>query len=184
MLKKLLSVASVIVLMVVLFVLIVVPPLGRMFYPLTYRGAIERAAAEFSLDPYLLASLIYVESRFNPQAVSIRGARGLMQIMPDTGAWIAQEMRGINYENDLLFDPEINIFLGSWYLANLYKEFANIYLSLAAYNAGRGNVKKWLENGVWNGDFEQINQIPFRETRNYLEKIFHVLKRYEYLYQF
>lgn len=164
------------------FFLISVPWFWRLFYPFPYRESILRHSREFALDPNLVAAVIRVESKFRSNAESHRGARGLMQLMPETAQWVAEQM-GIAYKDGDLFDPDYNIAVGCWYLSHLLQEFDyNLTAALAAYNGGRGNVHQWLEEGVWNGEIETLEQIPFRETRQFVARVLHDYKIYTYLY--
>ncbi len=107
-----------------------------------------------------------------------------MQIMPDTGMWIAQQLQCEEFNKELLFDPEINIRFGTWYLGNLNQEFGDeLIVVLAAYNAGRGTVNKWLKED-WDGKEQTIDKIPYKETREYLKAILRVYKFYKRLYNF
>lgn len=156
----------------------------QLFYPLHYEEEIQQAAQNYSLDPYLLFAIIYVESRFDPGVESRSGARGLMQIMPRTGAWIAENMGRLEYGEEDLFDPVTNISFGSWYLSHLIKSFSgDLTLALAAYNAGTGNVRSWLWQDIWDGTRKSWEDIPFQETREYLEKVFRIYDTYERVYQ-
>lgn len=152
------------------------------WYPLTYETIIVRRSREHGLDPYLVAAVIRAESRFRPQATSQQGARGLMQIMPETGKWAAEQME-VDFHPDYLYDPEYNIRIGCWYLANLVKEFeGDTVLALAAYNGGRNNVQKWLNERQWTGESRTLEQIPFQETRHYVAAVLLDYKRYLWLY--
>ncbi len=152
-------------------------------YPLEYRSILFARAAEYELDPYLVAAVIRTESKFRPDAISKQGARGLMQIMPDTGRWAAEQL-GIAYEPDLLFDADYNVRLGCWYLDELRTEFGgDMTLALAAYNGGRGNVAKWLRENQWTGEHTTLEQIPFRETRTYVAHVLRDVGRYRLLYE-
>jgi len=140
-------------------------------YPLEYRALIDRCATDNQVDPVVVAALIRNESHYNPDALSKQGARGLMQIMPSTGQWIASQMQ-VPYSDEMLWDPEYNIRLGCWYLDNLSREFGgDLVLVLASYNAGRNNVKKWVNEGRWTGEESTLGQIPFSETRSYVEQV-------------
>ena len=146
-------------------------------YPLSYKGLIKKYSKEYNLDPYLIAAIINVESNFNKNAISSKDARGLMQIIPKTGEWAASKLGIENFTVELLFEPETNIRIGTWYLDMLKKEFGdNIQLILAAYNGGSGNVNKWLQNEEYCKDGKELKKIPFKETEQYIEK---VLKNYE-----
>jgi len=151
-------------------------------YPLKYRPILFARAEESGLSPYLVAAVIRAESGFRPGATSSQGARGLMQVMPETGEWAAKQL-GLPYSPDLLYDPDYNIRLGCWYLASLREEFAgDMVLALAAYNGGRGNVEKWLSERQWTGEHHTLDQIPFKETRNYVAKVLRDYTRYERIY--
>lgn len=157
----------------------------RLIYPLKYEDIIISSAEEYQLDPSLVAAIVFVESKYMPSACSHRGAMGLMQIMPDTGIWIAEQLSILGFKKEMLFDPVINIMFGSWYLANLNQEFNNeLIVILAAYNAGRGNVKKWLENDSWDGSRNSIEELPFSETKNYIKQVLAVYDKYKKIYRF
>ena len=150
-------------------------------YPFKYQNLIFASAIENNVNPYMIASVIKAESNFKNNVHSIKGASGLMQIMPETGIWIAHKL---NYKDELdLEDPKVNILLGSWYLSYLKNEFNNNeILCLAAYNAGIGNVKKWVVTYNWSENFNEVNQIPFSETRMYVERVLYYKEKYQYLY--
>ncbi len=141
-------------------------------YPIGYKTTIVKHSETYKVDPYLIASIINVESRYNKDAISPKNARGLMQIGTQTGKW-ASEVIGIeNYTEELLFNPETNIRIGTWYISTLMKEFnGNLDLVLAAYNAGSGNVNKWLSDEEYCIDGLNLSTIPFKETREYLDKV-------------
>ncbi|MFQ5737216.1 MAG: transglycosylase SLT domain-containing protein [Thermodesulfobacteriota bacterium] len=134
-----------------------------------------RRKAPDSVDPYLVAAVMREESSFNPNAVSTTGALGLMQIMPSTGRYIAGKLgRTLDDERELL-DPDVNIRLGSWYLAHLARRFdGDLVLTIASYNAGPSAVKRWTVELPAELD-EFIESIPYPETRRYAKK---VLKSY------
>ncbi|GAB6157277.1 lytic transglycosylase domain-containing protein [Desulfotomaculum varum] len=149
-----------------------------------HQEVIYHYAAVNKLDPLLVAAVIKTESNFNAQATSPKGARGLMQIMPDTANWISRQIGGVPVTPDQLYNPEINISLGTWYLADLLDEFnSDLVLATAAYNAGRGNVRSWLNGQYWTGEHKTIDQIPFWETRQYIRRVLWNYKVYRYLYR-
>lgn len=154
------------------------------FHPWPYKQEMVEVGADSGVDPFLLAAIVKVESRFDPYACSDMGAVGLMQVMPSTANWVAQQMGYSNFHVDLLYQPEVNLLIGSWYLSNLLKEFdGNPVAALAAYNAGRGNVNNWLRSGQWNGTKEDLKNIPFPETREYVKSVLRSYEIYQYLYQ-
>lgn len=156
---------------------------GRFFYPFPYRDTVSHYAGIYNLDPLLLAAIMRAESGFDSKAVSPRGARGLMQIMPETGQWVAGQLGEQNFDPDQLFKPETSIKMGAWYIADLKKEFGNDpVLVLAAYNGGRGNVREWLSDVNNFGDSSDIERIPFEETRLYVKKVLKYYRIYSILY--
>ncbi|WP_338622891.1 lytic transglycosylase domain-containing protein [Selenomonas sp. TAMA-11512] len=167
----------------VLIALQFTPIQKKYLYPYPYQEIIEENAKKNRLDRDLIAGVILNESRFEPKAVSHRGAMGLMQIMPDTATWIAHTREDTSFQIDQLYVPEKNIEYGSWYLAYLKKHFhGNEVLTLAAYNAGLGNVEEWMEEYHWNMDFSDIGAIPFDETRGYVDSVLKNRKKYKTLY--
>lgn len=139
-------------------------------YTLQYDYLVRQYAYEDKVDPALVASVILVESKFDERAASQPGAHGLMQVMPDTAQWIADEMGMTDYTPEKLNDVRTNIRLGTWYLAYLLKEYdGNQVLALAAYNAGRGHVDSWIQKYGWTKNFQEIEKSPFQKRENMLE---------------
>ena len=156
----------------------------KRIYPTPYEDLVTRYSVRYDVDPFLVTAVMRVESRFRPGALSIKGARGLMQIMPDTGIWIAGQLGIEMLDPEVLYDPEINLNIGTWYLSLLLKEYTgDLVMVLAAYNAGRGNVNRWIEDHLWSGRKEDINDIPFPETREYVKSVLHLHKKYRYIYK-
>ena len=159
------------------------PRFLKFYYPYHYRQIIELNAKEFGVDPMLVAAIIRTESHFREDAVSPKGALGLMQIMPETARWIAEQLNLGLLTEEQIMAPEINIKLGTWYLASLLKEFnGRVDVAVAAYNGGRGNVKNWLHNKTWSGNYHDRHQIPFPETRQFLYKVRSAYEKYRLLY--
>ena len=151
-------------------------------YPYDYRSYIETSAVHHHVDPCLVAAVIKHESKFQSTARSDGGAVGLMQLMPQTAAWIAGQL-GEPFTEDYLYDPALNIRYGVWYLAELEREFGgNDILALAAYNAGRGNVRDWMERSHWTDQFDEIDAIPYPETRLYVRRVLEDREQYKRLY--
>ena len=119
----------------------------RIEYPLDYGGIVRAHAAENGLDSALVAAVIYEESRFRPHATSKVGAMGLMQIQPVTGETIARKTGGTRFQVSDLYDPEINVRYGTWYLRELIDKYGDERIALAAYNAGETTVDDWLREG-------------------------------------
>lgn len=149
-------------------------------FPLKYSDAIDRYAEEFDLSEELLMGVIYAESGFDPYAHSGK-ACGLMQITDETAKWIAEKM-GIGYYDKMLENPEVNIRMGSYYLAYLIDYYNNTETALAAYNAGMGNVSGWLKDREYSEDGITLKEIPYGETKRYVERVRKLRKLYEILY--
>jgi soluble lytic murein transglycosylase len=178
---------TLIIITIVLFILcfiLVNNWIERRIYPLKHKELVVRYADEYQLDPYLVCAVIWVESKFDSSATSRRGARGLMQVIPSTGQWVAKKLGIEEYDDDSLYDPAINIRIGCWYLDNLRKQFkGDIDLALAAYNGGSGNVEKWLKNPQYSKDGKNLNDIPFKETKEFVARVWEVYYRYKRLYR-
>ncbi len=134
-------------------------------YPVAFFPIVQNQARKYALDPFLVVSLMREESHFQPAVISKAGAVGVMQLMPATARRFGRVEK-----TDELFDVEKNIALGSQYLARLLGEFPSFYQALAAYNAGEGNVRKWLATPYLDED-EFTQDIPFAETRDYVLKV-------------
>lgn len=142
----------------------------KRMYSTQYEEYVYRYSNENNIDPLLIFAIIKAESNFNKDSVSSSNAKGLMQLMDSTAKDVAKKTK-ISEEINL-FDAETNIKLGTNYIAmllNYYKN--NLYLSLAAYNAGIGNVNKWIEKEIIKADGSDIENIPFKETENYVRKV-------------
>lgn len=181
---------------------------ARHFYPIRYKALIWEQAEKYGLSPFLVLAVIRVESGWRPDAVSNKGAQGLMQLMPDTAAWALTEMGlqaapaagskgpgsgpaaapaaepgaepgagAADYR-----DPELNIRIGTWYLAHLRDRFdGQMVAALAAYNGGEHNVRRWLGAG-WSATDGAVAEIPFPETRQYVQRVLTDRRRYQALY--
>ncbi len=158
--------------------------LGRWIYPISYKVEINRSAMKYQLDPLLIAAIIRVESNYKLDAVSPKGALGIMQIMPETAEWILKQDNFGNLKaKDAGKDAHAGITLGSWYVRELTRQFdGNMIVSLAAYNAGPGKVRQWLEKGVWNGEEQTLRDIPYGETRHYVQRVMYYYKKYQKIY--
>ncbi|MDY0234698.1 MAG: lytic transglycosylase domain-containing protein [Gudongella sp.] len=151
-------------------------------YPLMYKDLINKYSQEYELDPFLVLSVIKRESSFDENAISKKHAKGLMQISDSTGQWAAESLNIEKYNMDLLYDPETNIRIGTWYLSKLIKQFGSIDLALAAYNAGSGNVQAWLKDNNYSEDGKSLSYIPFIETREYISKVEKSYNAYKIIY--
>lgn len=156
---------------------------GDRAYPRDYRFAVEKYAEQNDLDANLVFALIKAESGFDPDAVSPKGAKGLMQLMPETAQWATAKM-GIAYNAGKLTNSEYNIQIGTWYLKWLLLYYENdINKAIAAYNGGQGNVDQWLAEGTWDGSVKNAAQIPFPETADYLRRVMENYRNYKALYE-
>jgi soluble lytic murein transglycosylase len=140
----------------------------RLRYPLEYEPILMGHARNYRLEPALLAAVIYRESKFDPRAESSSGAIGLMQLTPDTAEGIALRTGGSRFQLSDLYDPEINVRYGSWYLRHLLDRYdGDLRIALSAYNGGQGNV----DRGVF-----------FAETREYVKSVLETRGRYRKAY--
>jgi soluble lytic murein transglycosylase len=147
----------------------------RTMYPLKYTATIREVSDENDLDPTFVAGVIYTESRFRPDAESQSRAYGLMQLLPESARFI-QRKSGI--EGDYR-DPEVNIRLGTWFLGHLEDRYnGDERLMLAAYNSGEANVDAWVSDE----GFDIAKDIPYKETRKYVDKALQAQKTYQELY--
>jgi peptidoglycan lytic transglycosylase len=154
----------------------------EMFYPLGWRAEVASAAQRAGIDPLLVSAVVREESSYNPQARSRVGARGLMQLMPETARPMAR-VRGLAFqEGELLDDPAANIELGSAYLGGLVRDFGDARLAVAAYNAGPTRVREWW-SARKSDDLEVwVEQIPYNETRNFVRRVMVGWEEYRRLY--
>jgi soluble lytic murein transglycosylase len=137
----------------------------RLRYPLKYEQIVRGHARNYQLDPALLAAVIYQESKFRSNAKSDSGAIGLMQLQPETAKGIAIRTGGSRFQTSDLYNPEINVRYGSWYLRHLLDKYEDEKTALAAYNAGQQNVDEWRAQG---------KEIQFSETREYVDRVEHL----------
>ena len=154
----------------------------KQVYPKKYESTVKKYAEEYNTDELLIYSLIKAESKFKEDSVSNKGAIGLMQIMEPTAIEIANNLDKEIRKEDLQ-DPEINIEFGIKYFSDLLKEYGNnTLIALAAYNAGPGNVRNWIDTGIINADGSNIENIPFKETNMYVRKIIRDYEMYKKIY--
>jgi soluble lytic murein transglycosylase len=144
----------------------------KMFYPVNYEDIIQREAAKYAIDPFLIMALIRQESAFNPKAVSVANAHGLMQLLPSTARRLAHGMKLPRPSTARLHEPEVNIKFGMRYFSDLLKRFdGQTEKALASYNAGEHRVESWMSEGTYADSAEFVDTIPFTETRNYVKLI-------------
>ncbi|MBO4563750.1 MAG: lytic transglycosylase domain-containing protein [Clostridia bacterium] len=148
-------------------------------YPLRFTEELTAAAARYGLDPKLVAAVVYTESGFRESAVSADGAEGLMQILPSTAEWIAFR-KGEPSEGIDLFDPATNLDYGCWLLKFLLDRYdGNTRFALIAYNAGHGRLDSWLKDDPTG----ELNDIPYGETRAYVDKVLRSMDKYGEIYE-
>ncbi|WP_154826834.1 lytic transglycosylase domain-containing protein [Clostridium butyricum] len=153
------------------------------FFPYKYQEYVDMYSKEYNLDPLFVLSVMKTESKFDDNAHSHKNAVGLMQITVETGEWAANEMGYTTFSKDDLYDEQYNIRMGCWYLRWLGDMFDNDRdLMVAAYNAGPTNVQNWLKDKNYSSNGENIEYIPFGETKKYVDKVNTYYSVYEYLY--
>jgi soluble lytic murein transglycosylase len=146
---------------------------ARLWYPLRYEQIVNGHARHYDLDPALLAAVIYQESKFDPSVKSASGAIGLMQLLPSTAEGIATHTGGTKFVDADLYNPEINVRYGAWYLRHLLDKYGDERTALAAYNAGQQNVDRWRAEG---------KGIRFRETVAYVDRVERLKRIYRRAY--
>jgi soluble lytic murein transglycosylase len=158
-------------------------PLLRLAYPLPYKDPLWTYSFKHEIDPYLLAGLIRQESEFNAKVVSRANAHGLTQIMPATGRELARRLGIKGFTSKMLFEPAVNLQMGSFYLKSLIDSLGgNLAQALASYNAGKGRVTEWLGRGEYRDPAEFVESIPFNETRGYVQSVLRNAGIYRRLY--
>lgn len=169
---------------IALIVLVALAYFGlRMFYPIAYTEQIEKESLRYAIDPYLVTAMIHTESRFDVNARSPKNAQGLMQITESTWIWALSKMESVPISTDPYL-AEANLEVGVWYLNYLNNTFPSHdeIVVLAAYNAGEGNVRKWLKDPQYSADGLTLTTIPFPETANYVKRIERAKLIYQVLY--
>ena len=154
----------------------------RVVYPFPYRQMVTAVAEERGLDPYLVAGMIRQESAFVADIVSHAGAVGLMQVIPSTGQQLARAVGPRGFKSEALTTPEVNIHLGSRFLADLLARYDEMPLVLSAYNAGPGRADRWKRFPEAGDPLRFTERIPFAETRGYVKNVTRTQALYRYLY--
>ncbi len=175
-----------IIIVIVVFLIILKNPIQKIIYPKTYKEVVSVYHEQYNVDENLIFAVIKVESNFDPNTVSTKGAIGLMQLMPETAKDIAIK-NGINLDEENieleLCKVNKNINIGSKYLSILLQRYNSVELALAAYNAGIGTVDGWIEKGIIKEDGSDIENIPYKETNQYVRKILRDFKIYDTIYK-
>ena len=182
--KKMRIVLAIII--IIVFLMILKDPIQKIIYPKTYKEVVSVYNEQYNVDENLIFAVIKAESNFDPNTVSEKGAIGLMQLMPDTAKEIAVkngiDLDEANVEMELS-NINKNINIGSKYLSILLQKYNNIELALAAYNAGIGTVDSWIEKGIIKEDGSDIENIPYKETNQYVRKILRDFRIYDTIYR-
>ncbi len=153
-------------------------PCLRLFYPVKHIEIIEKYSGEYNLDKYTVMAVISTESKFDEDAISHKNAKGLMQLKDETALWCMEQFE-IPSDGYDIHTPKLNIRIGCAYLNYLKDKFGDENLALASYNAGEGNVSKWLKKS----DRDSVlKSIPYEETENYVKTVNKRTKIYRYLY--
>ncbi len=151
-------------------------------YPCDYNTYVDTYAEQYGVPQALVYAIIKTESDFDSGAESAAGARGLMQIMPETFRWLTDEILFEHLDDGMLYDPETNVRYGVYYLSRLYDRYGNWKVVFAAYNAGPGQVDEWLEDPAYANGEGGLQKIPFKETRKYVQKVDKAWATYDRLY--
>lgn len=182
--NKIFNKILIVIVIIAIICLIVYCILKSFIYPLKHFDIVKKEAASNNLDPYLILSMIKAESGFDKNAISSKQAKGLMQIVDSTADDIKDRLN-IDVDNNDLYDPETNIKLGCKYMSYLIEKYeGNYYIAICAYNAGLGNVDKWIEQGIISKDLDTYKNVnlPFKETSKYLNKVITSYNMYRLLY--
>ena len=174
----------VILVIVILLALFCAEPIKQQItksvYKKEYSEYVTKYAEQYGVEENLIYALIKAESNFNPDAVSHQNAKGLMQLMQSTAEDLAKKSK-IDLNNENILEPEVNIQLGTQYIASLLNKYDCVEVALAAYNAGSGNVDKWISAGKIKADGSDIENIPYKETNTYVRKIMRDYEVYKQL---
>jgi soluble lytic murein transglycosylase len=155
----------------------------KLAFPLPYREALEQYSRENGLDPFLVAALIRQESEFNPRAISRAQAYGLTQVRPGTGRELSRRLKMPRFATSMLFQPEVNLRLGTYYLKALNGQLGGKWeATLAAYNAGKSRADAWLTWADFREPAEFVETVPFTETRDYIQIVLRNAEIYRRLY--
>ena len=154
----------------------------KLIYPVKYELIVNKAAAKYSVEPELIYAVIRSESGFCNDAVSKAGARGLMQITGDTFQWLQMYTHDEKMDNNYLDNPEINVLYGTLFISMLKSKYFSEEIALCAYNAGMNTAEKWLRDENFTSNGEELNFIPYKETRDYVKRVKDGKRIYKNLY--
>lgn len=179
--NRLLNIGIILVLFVITTA--IAPAILKGMFPMPFYDLVEKYANEYNLQITLVYAVMKTESGFIDNAISKKGAVGLMQVTEKTGTWIASMLNAPEFSPDNLKNPETNIRFGCWYLSYLMDRFnGNSDLALAAYNAGEGTVSGWIDTGLIGWKDEKIKSLPYGETEKYLIRVNRIYFVYKTLY--
>ena len=170
--KKVKRLLYILIILIIGFILVIniKEQMMKSMYKKEYSEYVEKYSKEYDVDADLIYAIIKAESNFESKAVSNQNAQGLMQLMYSTAEEIAESL-DLELTEENIFEPEINIQLGTKYISKLLEKYECTEVALAAYNAGSGNVDKWIKNGTIKSDGSDIENIPYKETNAYVRKI-------------
>lgn len=179
--KQIITVAIILILCILIAFLNIPIRIQKIIYKKDYQEYVQKYSQEYDVDENLVYALIKAESNFNANAESGKGAIGLMQLMESTAQDVCKKT-DLNISNedvkDKLLEPEININIGTKYLSILIQKYENVEIAITAYNAGIGTVDTWIEKGIIKADGSDVENIPYKETNNYVRKILRDYKIY------
>ena len=168
--NKLFNIIGLIIIVAVILISCSKEQMIKTMYKKEYSEYVSKYSEEYNVEEGLIYAIIKTESNFDSNAKSSKDAQGLMQLMYTTAEEVADKIDIVLTEDNIL-DPEININIGTKYISSLLNKYDCIEVALAAYNAGSGNVDKWIENGVIQADGSDIENIPYKETNTYVRKV-------------
>lgn len=183
--KRIFGIIAIILLAVILFNVVNIQNfILKKIYRLEYSEYVEKYAQMYNIDPLWIYAIIKVESNFNENAKSKSGAKGLMQLMDSTASELSKKVGIVDFQGDMLYNPELNIMLGTKYFDILLTKYnGNYNLAIAAYNSGIGTVDTWIEKGIIASDGSNIENIPYQETNMYVRKTIKSYSVYKKLYK-
>ena len=171
----------IILLIIVVAIVILIKPIKnqvmKKIYKKDYPEYVSKYSQQYNVEENLIYAIIKAESNFKANAISHQNAKGLMQLMEPTAKDVAKRF-GIELTDDNIIEPETNINIGTKYISTLLDKYGSVEVALAAYNAGSGNVDKWIQNGIIKEDGSDIENVPYKETNMYVRKILRDYKIY------
>ncbi len=180
--KKQITITAIVLILCTIIAFLNIPlRIQKIIYKKDYEEYVQKYAQEYNVDENLIYALIKAESNFNSKAKSSKDAIGLMQLMESTAQDVCKKTDLQIASDELsekLLEPDININIGTKYLSILIQKYGNIEIAITAYNAGIGTVDTWIEKGIINADGSNVENIPYKETNNYVRKILRDYKIY------